>query len=56
MQIGSAVKLVQPTLQGAIIDTRYDKEALTLTHLVEWADASGVVHQRWFNESEIAEI
>lgn len=52
MEIGNSVKLIQPVIQGSIIDTEYDKDAKQLRHLVEWSDATGE-HSRWFTESEL---
>lgn len=53
MEIGNTVKLVQPVVQGEITDTQYNKESKQLEHLVEWIDAAGDAHQRWFVESQL---
>ena len=52
MKIGNSVRLVQPTIGGTIIDTEYDKSSHELRHLVEWEE-DGVIHQRWFTESQL---
>lgn len=53
MESGQTVRLIQPVIQGQISDTRYNKEAKCLEHLVGWTDANGNVHERWFTETEL---
>lgn len=53
MESGNEVRLVQPVIQGVIIDTEYDKDAKQLRHLVEWSNESGEGQKRWFVESEL---
>ncbi len=53
MNAGDTVKLVQPVVRGLIVDTRYDKQSKGLEHLVEYKDASGDEHARWFLESQL---
>ena len=53
MEIGNTVRLVQPVIQGSIIDTEYDKDAKQLRHLVEWSDVAGDGQRRWFTEAEL---
>lgn len=52
-EAGRQVRLVQPVIQGEIIDTEYDKSHKELKHLIEWRDADGERQQRWFLESEL---
>ena len=52
-EMGRQVRLVQPVIQGEIIDTEYDKSRKELKHLIEWQDADGAQQQRWFLESEL---
>lgn len=52
MDIGDSVRLVQPVINGVIIDTEYDKSTKQLRHLVEYS-ADGEQHQRWFVESNL---
>ena len=40
-EMGRQVRLVQPVIQGEIIDTEYDKSRKELKHLIEWQDADG---------------
>lgn len=56
MEIGNQVRLIQPVIQGSIIDTEYDKDAKSLIHLVEWSDASGDGQRRWFKENELEQV
>lgn len=51
--VGANAKLIQPTITGEVLDTRYNKEAAQLEHLLEYPDADGEVHQRWFLASEL---
>ena len=53
MNAGDTVKLVQPVVRGLIVDTRYDKQSKSLEHLVEYKDANGDGHARWFLESQL---
>lgn len=52
MEIGNTVKVVAPVLSGPITDTRYNKDAKSLEHLVEF-QMDGEAHQRWFLEREL---
>lgn len=56
MEQGTQVRLIQPTIEGTITDTEYDKGAKCLRHLVEWTDASGNTQSRWFIEAELEAI
>ena len=53
MEVGNKVRLIQPVIQGEVIDTEYSKEDKCLIHLVEWSDTSGDGQRRWFKESEL---
>ena len=53
MEIGNAVRQVVPVIAGTITDTRYNKSAKSLEHLVEFDDAEGQPQQRWFLDSEL---
>lgn len=53
MEAGQTVRLIQPVIKGRISDTRYNKEAKCLEHLVGWIDAAGNMHERWFTEPEL---
>lgn len=56
MKKGNTVRLIQPTIQGNVISTRYDEDTEGLEHLVEWTDADGETHQRWFPEVDLEEV
>ena len=51
--IGQQAKLVQPVVAGEVIDTRSNKEAGQLEHLLSFTDAAGEEQHRWFLESEL---
>lgn len=53
MKTGDKAKLVQPVIQGLIIDTEYDKDKEQLKHLLEYKNLDGDVTQRWFAEDEL---
>jgi hypothetical protein len=53
MEEGQTVRLITPVIQGQITDTRYNKDAKGLEHLVNWTDANGNVQERWFIEGEL---
>lgn len=50
---GQPVKLKQPTIRGKVVDTRYNKDAKELEHLVAYKDQEGEEHTRWFLESDL---
>lgn len=56
MEIGNNARLVQPVVQGVIVDTQYNKEAKQLSHLLEWVDGAGETQHRWFLESELEAV
>lgn len=56
MEIGHTVQLKQPVIAGPIVDTRYNKDARCLEHLVEYTDAGGETHSRWFLETDLREV
>ena len=53
MKTGDEARLIQPTIQGFIIDTEYDKEKEQLRHLLEYPNSEGEIIQRWFTEGEL---
>jgi len=50
---GDVVRLIQPVIQGEVIDTEYDRDSGGLRHLVRYADAEGSMQQRWFLETQL---
>lgn len=56
MKKGDVARLIQPTIQGPVTATRYNEETEGLEHLLEWTDAAGEVHQRWFAAAELEEV
>lgn len=53
MKKGDEVRVVQPTVQGPIVGTRYNEEILMLEHRVQWTGPDGEQHERWFSEDEL---
>lgn len=53
MNTGNKARLIQPVIQGEIVDTEYDKEKGCLRHLLKYTDADGVDQMRWFLETEL---
>ena len=56
LKVGQKAQLIQPTIQGDIIDTEYDKDAKELRHLISWVDGDGETQTRWFKESELEAV
>ena len=56
LEIGQTARLIQPTIQGEIVDTQYNKDAKQLEHLIGWTDAGGEQQKRWFLESELEAV
>ena len=50
---GQIVRLKQPAISGPILDTRYNKDARQLEHLVDYVDEAGERHSRWFLDSQL---
>jgi len=49
---GEVVKLSAAVPQGPVIALRMDEDG-TVQYLVEWQDAEGTTHQRWFDEDQL---
>jgi hypothetical protein len=56
LEIGHAARLVQPVIEGEIVDTEYDKDAKQLRHKLNWTDGAGEAHSRWFLESQLEAV
>ena len=50
---GQTVRLKQPTIEGPILDTRYNKDHGELEYLVSYTGADGDEASRWFLESQL---
>jgi uncharacterized protein YodC (DUF2158 family) len=49
---GEVVKLSAVVPQGPVVALRMDENGV-VQYLVEWEDATGVAHQRWFDEDQL---
>jgi uncharacterized protein YodC (DUF2158 family) len=49
---GDVVKLAAVVPQGPVVALRMDENGI-VQYLVEWRDATGVAHQRWFDEDQL---
>jgi uncharacterized protein YodC (DUF2158 family) len=49
---GDVVKLAATVPQGPVVALRMNEDGI-VQYLVEWEDATGVEHQRWFNEDQL---
>jgi hypothetical protein len=56
MKPGDTAVINPKIISGTIIDTEYDKDKNELRHLLEYVNADGEVHRRWFLESELKEV
>lgn len=54
--IGQQAKLIQPVVAGDVVDTRFNREAGQLEHLLNFPDADGEIHQRWFLASDLKAV
>jgi hypothetical protein len=53
IQVGQQARLIQPEIQGEVTDTRFNKSAGELEHLVSYPDKDGEAQERWFLASEL---
>jgi hypothetical protein len=53
---GAAVRQVVPTVEGNVMGYSVDQETGDVLVLVEWTDADGETHSRYFKEGELASI
>lgn len=51
---GQKVKLASVMPQGPVQALRMDEDG-NFYYLVQWKDANGVEHERWFEESQLVE-
>lgn len=51
---GQTVKAVGTVPQGPVQALRMDEDG-NFFYMIEWTDANGVQHQRWFAEAELTE-
>lgn len=51
---GQNVKANGVVPQGPVKALRMDEDGI-FYYLIEWTDAKGVTHERWFNEADLAE-
>lgn len=49
---GEEVKLIAVIPAGPVMAMRMDEDGI-VSYLIEWADVSGVVQQRWFTEDQL---
>lgn len=56
MKTGTAVRLIQPVIQGLVKERRINPATDELELLVEWTDADGQAVQRWFDADKLEEV
>lgn len=56
INVGQQARLIQPVIQGEVIDTRFNKTAGELEHLVFYTDAEGEAQERWFLASQLEAV
>lgn len=49
---GQVVKLSAVVPQGPVVALRMTEDGI-VQYLVEWQDANGATHQRWFDEDQL---
>ena len=52
-KINDQVKVKAVVPAGPVQRMRMDEETGEISYLVEWTDAAGNSHQRWFTEDEL---
>jgi len=55
IEVGQTARLIQPVVQGEILDTQYNKESKELEHLLAWNE-DGEPQQRWFSEKHLEAV
>jgi hypothetical protein len=50
-KIGDTVKQVVPVVQGVVLEKKFIED--DICYRVEFTDAAGDKHERWFKESEL---
>ena len=55
MKAGTTVRLIQPVIQGQVMERRFN-EADEVEVLVEYPGADGEPVQRWFLATELEEV
>lgn len=53
IEVGQQARLKQPVIQGEVTDTRFNKSAGELEHLLLYPDADGEMQERWFLASDL---
>lgn len=54
-KLGDEVRLNKPVPQGQVMQLSVDQEG-NITYLMQWTDAEGTIHQRWFKEAELVKV
>lgn len=52
---GATVRQVTPTVQGTVIDMKFDADSMSFKYLVQYQDGDDA-HERWFTHAELAEV
>lgn len=55
MKVGTTARLVQPVVQGEVVARRINS-ADQIEYQLQWTDAAGEVHLRWFDEAQLQEV
>ncbi len=55
MKVGTTARLVQPVVQGEVVARRINA-ADQIEYQLQWTDAAGEQHLRWFEEAQLEEV
>lgn len=55
IKTGAAVRLIQPVLEGVVLDRRINKATDEIECLVQWTEAGERV-QRWLDAKQLEEV
>jgi hypothetical protein len=53
---GEQVRLIQPIIEGSIIDATVDKQTFEVLYLVRFIDGAGEENERYFKASDLEVI
>lgn len=53
---GDTARLVQPTIQGVVVDRRVNPDTDEIEVLLSYVDGEGHEQQRWLNESQLEAV
>lgn len=56
IKTGATARLIQPEVRGRIVERRINPDTDEIELQLQWTDAAGETHARWFPESQLEEV